>query len=156
MFDSLQPHELQHARLPCPSLSPQVCSDSCPLSRECHPIISSSATLFSFWLLSSQHQGPFQWVGPSYPLAKLLEFWLQHQSSNEYSGLISFWIDWFHLLAVQGTLKSFLQYHNSKLPVLRHSAFFIIHLSHPNITIWIFVGKNTYPHTYSFSNSFPI
>ena len=155
MFDSLQSHELQHARLPCPSLSPRVCSESCALSGWCSLTISASATLFFFWLLSSQHQGPFQWVSPSHQVAKLLEFQLQHQSSKEYSGLISFRIDWFHLLAVQGTLKSLLQHHSSKLPVLQHSAFFIIHLSHPYITIWTFVVKNTCPHTYSFSNSFP-
>ena len=50
--------------------------------------------------------------------------------SNEYSGLISFRIDWFDLLAVQGTLKSFLQHHSSKVSTLRHSAFFIVQLSH--------------------------
>ena len=55
-----------------------------------------------------------------------MEFQLQHQSSNEYSGFISFRIDWFDLLAVQGTLKSLLQYHNSKI-----SAFFMVKFSHP-------------------------
>ena len=69
--------------------------------------------------------------------------------ANEYSGLISFTIDWFDLLAVQGILKSLLQHHNSKALVLRHSAFFIVQLSHPYMTIgktialtrWTFVGK---------------
>ena len=55
-------------------------------------------------------------------------------SSKEYSGLISFGIDWFYLLAVQGTLKSLLQYHSSKASILRHSAFFIVQLSHPYMT----------------------
>ena len=55
--------------------------------------------------------------------------------SNEYSGLISFWIDWFDLLAVQGTLKSLLQHHSSKASILRCSAFFIVQLSHPYMTI---------------------
>ena len=55
LSDSLWPHALQHARLPCPSLSPGVCSDSCPLSRWCHPTISSSATIFSFAFNLSQH-----------------------------------------------------------------------------------------------------
>ena len=69
--------------------------------------------------------------------------------SNEYSGLISFRIDWFDLLAVQGTLKSLLQHHSSKVSVLRYSAFFMVQLSHLYMTTaktialtrWIFVGK---------------
>ena len=69
--------------------------------------------------------------------------------SNEYSGLISFRIDWFDLLAVQGTLKSLLQHHSSKASILRHSAFFMVQLSHPRMTTgkttaltrWTFVGK---------------
>ena len=69
--------------------------------------------------------------------------------SNEYSGLISFRIDWFDLLAVQGTLKSLLQHHSSKASILWHSAFFIVQLSHPYMTTgktialtrWAFVGK---------------
>ena len=67
---SLWPHGLQHLRLPCPSLSPGVCSNSCPSSRWCHPTIS-----FSFDL--SQHQGLFQWVGSLHQVAKILQ--LQHQ-----------------------------------------------------------------------------
>ena len=69
--------------------------------------------------------------------------------SNEYSGLISFRTDWFDLLAVHGTLKSLLQHHSSKVSILRHSAFFIVQLSHPYMTTgktialtrWTFVGK---------------
>ena len=69
--------------------------------------------------------------------------------SNEYSGLISFKIDWFDLLAVQGTLKSLLQHHNLKALVLWHSAFFMVQLSHPYMTTgktialtrWTFVSK---------------
>ena len=72
-----------------------------------------------------------------------------HSPSNEYSGLISFRIYWFYLLAVQGTLKSLLQDHNSKASILQHSAFFMVQLSHLYITtgktialiIWMFVGK---------------
>ena len=83
MFDSLQPHGLQQARFPCPSLSPRACSDSCPLSQWCHPTISSSATLFSFCLQSFPVSGPdFQWDGCSYQVAKILELQLQHQSSR--------------------------------------------------------------------------
>ena len=69
--------------------------------------------------------------------------------SNEYSGLISFTIDWFNFLTVQGTFKSLLQHHSSKASVLRHSAFYTVHLSHPYmaagkttaLTIWTFVSK---------------
>ena len=69
--------------------------------------------------------------------------------SNEYSGLISFRMDWLDLLAIQGTLKSLLQHHSSKASIPRHSAFFIVQLSHPNMTTgktialtrWTFVGK---------------
>ena len=60
---------------------------------------------------------------------------LQHQSSNEYSGLISFIIDWLGLLAVQGTLKSLLQHHSSKTSIIRPSAFFTVQLSHPYILL---------------------
>ena len=67
-------------------------------------------------------------------MAKVLEFQLQHQSFNEYSGLISFRIDWFDLLVIQGTLKSLLQYHSSEASILQHSAFFIVQLSHPYMT----------------------
>ena len=82
-------------------------------------------------------------------MAKVLEFQLQHQSFREYSGLISFRMDWLYLLAVQGTLKSLLQHHTSKASLLRHSAFFIVQLSHPYMTTgktialtWqTFVGK---------------
>ena len=69
--------------------------------------------------------------------------------SNEYSGLISFRVDWLDLLAVQGTLKSLLQHHSSKASILWHSAFFVVQLSHPymttgktiGLTRWTFVGK---------------
>ena len=80
--------------------------------------------------------------------AKVLEFQLQHQSFQRMFRLISFRMDWLDLLAVQGTLKSFLQYHSSKASILRCSAFFIVQLSHPYITAktialtrWTFVGK---------------
>ena len=67
-------------------------------------------------------------------VAKVLEFLLQHRPSNEHSGLISFRIDWFDLLAVQGTLKSLLQHHSSKASILQCSAFFTVQLSHPYMT----------------------
>ena len=80
MSSCLQTHGMQHIRLPCPSLSLRVCSNSCPLSRWCHPTISSSVFPFSSCLQSSQHQGLFQWVGPLHQVAKILELQLQHQS----------------------------------------------------------------------------
>ena len=80
-----------------------------------------------------------------------MEFQLQHQSFHEHPGLISFKMDWLDLLAVQGTLKSLLQYHSSKASILRRSAFFTVHLSHPYMTTGktiafttqTFVGKVT-------------
>ena len=72
----------------------------------------------------SQHQGLFQRVNSSHEVAKVLEFQLQHQSSNEHPGLTSFRMDWLDLLAVQGTLKSLLQHHSSKASVFWRSAFF--------------------------------
>ena len=82
-------------------------------------------------------------------VAKVLEFHVQHQSFLKYSGLISFRIDWFDLLAVQGTLKSLLQHYSSKASILWCSAFFMVQLSHPCMTmgttialiIGTFVGK---------------
>ena len=101
--DSLWPHGLQHARLPCPSPSPGVCSDSCPLSWWCHPIISSSIAPFSSCPQSFPISGCFP-VSP-HQEAKALEFSFSISPSNGYSGLISFKIDWLDLLAVQGTLQ---------------------------------------------------
>ena len=92
-----------------------------------HPLSSPSPPAFNL----SQHQGLFQRVSSLHQEAKELEFQLQHQSFNEYSGLISFRIE---LLAVQGTLKSLLQYHSSKALILQCSAFFIVQLSHPYMT----------------------
>ena len=82
MSDSLQPHESQHARPPCPSPTPGVYSNSCPSSRWCHPAISSSVVSFSSCRQHPhpQHQGLFQWVNSSHEVAKVLEFQLQHQS----------------------------------------------------------------------------
>ena len=80
IFSSLPPHGLQHTRLPCPSPSPGVRSNSCPLSRWCFLIISSSVAQFSFCFQSSQHQGLFQWAGTLHQVAKVLELQLQHQS----------------------------------------------------------------------------
>ena len=97
--------------------------------------IQPSHSLLSHFLPAlnlSQHQGLFQWVSPSHQVAKVLEFQLQHQSF-QWISRISFRIDWFDLLAIQGTLKRLLQHHSSKASILRHSAFFMVQLSHPYI-----------------------
>ena len=98
MSNSLWPQGLQHARLACPSLSPGVCSNSCPLSQWCHPTISSSVTPYSC-PQSSQHQGIFQWVSSVHQVAKYWSFSFSISPSNECSELISFRIDWFDFLA---------------------------------------------------------
>ena len=95
-----------------------------------HPLSSDSPPAPNL----SHHQGLFRWVSSSYKVAKGLEFQLQISPSNEYSGLISFKMDWLDLLAVQGTLKSLLQHHSTKASILRCSAFFIVQLSHPYMT----------------------
>ena len=91
MSDSLWPHGLQHAWLPCSSPSPDACSNSCPLSQWCHPTISSSVAPSPPAFGLSQHQGLFQWVSSSYQVAKGLELQLQHQSFQEYSGFSLGW-----------------------------------------------------------------
>ena len=97
-----------------------------------HPLSSPSPSAFNL----SQHQGLCQWVSSSHQVAKVLEFQLQHQSSNEYSGLVSFRIDWFDLLAVQRTLKSFLQHYSSKASILQCSDFFTVQLSQSIHDYW--------------------
>ena len=157
--DSLWPHGLQHARRPCPLPTPGVYPNSSPLSRWCHPTISSTVVPIqpSHPLASpspprfnlSQLQSLFKWVSSLHEVAKVLEFQLQHQSFHEYSGLISFRMDWLDLLAVLGTFKSLLQHHSSKASILCHSVFFLVQLSHPYMTTektialtrWTFVSK---------------
>ena len=92
-----------------------------------HPLLPSSPSAFNL----SQHQGLFQWAGSSHQVAKYWSFSIS--SSSEYSGLISFRIDGFDLLAVQGTLQSLLQHHNSKASI-RCSAFFMVQPSHLYMT----------------------
>ena len=95
-----------------------------------HPLSSPSPPALNL----SQHQGLFKWVSSSHQVAKVLEFQLQHEPSNEHPGLISFRMNWLDLLAVQGTLKSLLQHHSSKASLLWHSAFFRVQLSHQYMT----------------------
>ena len=110
-----------------------------------HPLSSPSPALNL-----SQHQGLFKWVSSSHQVAKVLEFQcLSISPSNEYSGLISFRVDWLDPFSVQGTLKSLLQHHSSNASILWHSAFFMVQLLHPYMTTgktialtrWTFVGK---------------
>ena len=89
-----------------PSVSPGVCSNSCPLSWWCYLTISSSATLFFFSFNLRQHQDLFQWIGSSHHVTKEFELQLQHQSFQWIDRVISFTTDWFDLLAVQETLQS--------------------------------------------------
>ena len=131
--DSSWPHGQQDVRPPCPSPASRAYSNSCPLSRWCHPTISSSVIPFSSLLQSFPASGSF--------LRSLYIRWANHwrfsftiSPSNEYSGLISFRMDWLDLLAVQGTVKSLLQHRSSKASILRHSAFFIVQLSNPYMT----------------------
>ena len=108
--NSLGSHGLQHTRLPCPSLSPGVCSNSCPLSWWCHPTISSSTIPFFFSLQTFPSLRSFSVSCFCIRWPKYWSFSFNISPSNEYSGLISFRIDWSALLAVQGTLKGVLQH----------------------------------------------
>ena len=104
--NSLRPHGLQPTRLSCPSPSPGVYSNSSPFSWWCHPTISSSDVPFSFYLQSFQHQGLLKWVALCIRWPKYWSLSFSIHPSTEYSGLTSFRIEWFDLLAVQGTLES--------------------------------------------------
>ena len=95
-----------------------------------HPLLSPSPPTFNL----SQHQGLFKWVSSLHQVAKVLEFQLQHRSF-QYSGLISFRMDWLNLLAVKGTLKSILYHHSSKATILWCSTFFVVQLLHPYMTV---------------------
>ena len=108
----------------------------------CRPLLLLLSIFPSIRVFSSESVLHFRWP-------KDWRFSFSISPSNEYSGLISFRMDWLDLLAVQATLKSLLHHHSSKASILRHSAFFIVQLSHPYMTtgktialsIWTFVGK---------------
>ena len=113
---------------------PGLVQTHCPLSWWCHPTISSCLPLLllpsifpNIRVFSSESALHFRWP-------KDWGFSFSISPSNEYSGLISFRMDWFELLAVQGTLKSLIQHHSLKAPVLWRSAFFMVQLSHPYVT----------------------
>ena len=130
MSDSLWPHGLQHAMLPCPLSCPL--SNSCPSCWWCHPTISFSIVSFFSHLQSNELVLRIMWP-------KYWSFSFNISPSNEYSGLIFFMMDWLDLLAVQGTLKSCLQHHSSEASILWCSAFFIVQLAHP----YMAPGKTT-------------
>ena len=135
LSNSLRPHELQHARTPCPSPTPRVYPNSCQLSRWCHPTILSSVVPF----FSCLHSFP---ASVSFLMSQLFasgsqsigSFSFSICPSNEYSGLISFRMDWFDFLVVPVTIKSLLQHHSSKVSIIWHWAFFMVQLSHPYVT----------------------
>ena len=135
--------------LPCPSPTSRACSNSCPLSRWCHPTILSSVVPFSSCIQSFPASGSFQ----------MSQFFISGGQCTVASASASVlpmniqdWfslVDRFDLLAVQGTLKSLLQNHSSKASILQCSAFFMVQLSHPYMTTgktialtrWTFIGK---------------
>ena len=128
MSNSLQPHESQHARPPCPSPTPRVYPNSCPLSQWCHPAISSSVVPFSSCPQSLPASGSFPmrhlfaWDGQSIGVSAL---------ASVLPMKLSFRMNWLDLLAVQGSL---LQLHSLKASILQHSAFFTVQPSHPYMT----------------------
>ena len=122
----------QHARLPCPSLFPGVCSNPCPLMPSnyfilCCPLLFLLSIFPSIKVFSNEPSLCIRWP-------KYCSFSFIISPSNECSGLISFRIDWYDLSAVQGILKTVLQHHHSKIWILRHSAFFMVKLSHLYMT----------------------
>ena len=150
MSDSLLPHESQHARPPCPSPTPgslfklMSIESVMPSSHLilCRPLLLPPLFFPSIRVFSSESVLCTRW-------SKYWSFSFSISPSNEYSGLISFRINWFDHLAIQGTLKSLLQHHSLKALILWYSAFFMFQLSYPHmttgkiitLTIWTFVGK---------------
>ena len=124
--DSLQPHGQQCARPPCPLPSPRFCSNFCPLSLWCHPTISFSVVPFSSCLQSFPSSGTF--LMSQFLPSGMGKYWsFSISPSNEYSGLISFRMDWLDLPEVQGTLKSLLQHDSSKVLLALHKNHFLGH-----------------------------
>ena len=132
--DSLWPHELQHARLPCQSPTPGVHSNSRLLSRWYHPATSSSVVPFS-----CPESFP---ASETFPMSQLFTLSGQSIGVSVLAPFLpkntqdwSFRMDWLDILAVQGTLKSLLQHHSSKASILRCTAFLKVQLSHLYMTI---------------------
>ena len=153
MSDSLRPHGLQHflqtslsftisrSLLKLMSVESVMPSNHLIL---CRPLLLLPSIFPRITVFSNESTLRSRWP-------KYWSFSFSISPSNEYSGLISFWIDWFDLLAVRETLKSLSQHHSLKLSILWHSAFFIVQLSHPSMTTgktialtsWTFVSKVT-------------
>ena len=146
MSDSLGPHRLPHACLPCPSSTPRACLNSCPSSRWCHPTISSSAIPFSSWLQSFPASG-------SFPMSRFFPSGGQTIEPIASASVLPMNIqDWF-ALGLTGLIslqsKSLPQHHGSKASILWCSVFFMMQLSHPCMTTgktialtrWNFVSK---------------
>ena len=137
VFNSLQAHELQHARPPCPTPIPWsplklTSIESLMPSNHlilCCPLLLPPSIFPSIRVFSNESALCMRWP-------KYWSFSFSISPSNEYSGLILFRIYWLDLLAVQGTLKSLLQHHSSKASILQHSAFFMVQLSRPYMTYW--------------------
>ena len=150
MSSSLRLHKLQHTRLPYPSPNSQSLLKLMSIELVmpsnylilCHPLLFVPSIFPSISVFSKESVLLIRW--PEY-----WSFSFSISPSNEYSGLISFRVDWLDFLAVQGTLKSLLQHRSSKASILWHSAFFIVQLSHPYMTTgkttaltrWTFVSK---------------
>jgi len=148
--NSLQPHELQHARFSCPSLSLGVCPNSCPLSWWCHPTISSSVAPFS------SCPQPFPAPG-SFPVSQQFTSDGQSTEASASASVLPMNIQgWFPLglttliSLLSRTPKSLLQHHNSKVSILKCSIFFMVQFSQPYmttgktraLTIWTLVSKH--------------
>ena len=152
MSNSLWPHELQHARPPCPSPTPGVYPNSCPLSQWSHATISSSVIPFSSCPQSFPASGYFQmsqlFASGSQSFGVSTSTSVLPMNTQDWS---PFRMDRLDLLTGKGTLKSLLQHHSSKASVLWHSAFFISPLLHPYMTTgktialtrWTFADKGT-------------
>ena len=134
MSDSLWPHILKHASLPCPAPMPRACSNPCPLSRWCiqasHPLSSPSPSAFNL----SHHQGLFQWISSLHQVAKVLEFWLQHPSFQWIYGINLLWDRLVGSPCSPRDSQVSSPTPQFKASVLQHSAFFIVQLSHPYMT----------------------
>ena len=118
----------------CPSPTPRVYSNSCPLSWWCHQTIPSSFIPCSSCPQSLSASGSFQLSVLHIRWPKYWGFSFNNSPTNEHSGLFSFRMDWLNLLVVQGPLKSLLQHHSSKASIFQLSAFFIVQLSYPYMT----------------------
>ena len=150
MSDSLWPHESQHTGASLSitnshSLLKLMSIESVMPSNHlilCHPLLLLPSIFPSIRVFFNESVLPISWP-------KCWSFSFSISPSNEYSGLISFRMDWLDLLAVQGTLKSLLQHHSSKAWILQHSAFFVVQLSHPYITtgktiVWLCWQSNVF------------